>query len=1320
MLSTGVFAGDGDEEDGEKENVAAVAAVATTAKLFLSRPLPPQQPPASSTTSSTSFSLPDPSRLRPLPRDLRSWGVPAPISEAYAAKCGVSLLHEWQAAALREASAGNCFVFAAPTSGGKSLVAEVLLVRQLLRARAEAENEAARAAGGGGGGGGNNGGNNGGASSSSFRPRRCRAVVALPYAALVAEKARHLASVLGGPGGGFSVKGYWAGSNAETATTADGGRNGSSVGVGGRGAPFNASAPAGSPAALLGEDVAVLTPEKLNSCVSALAARGRLSEICCVVVDEAHTVSDPSRGPVLEVAVAKILHNHYVSVSSSSSSTRTQKRTSNPLLLRKKPDPRRLQVVAMSATAARLDRLASWIGGAALFVTDVRPVPLAEFVADASTGQVFKKMTVGTRGIGIEPVPFRVLQAPRAQRPAELPLPAAAARGDGMALTALVAEAVAAREPTLVFSGSRAKAENAARMLSVALPAMMTTGEATTTTTLPSEDNDDDDDEVAPGPRSSAAASAAAAAATREKKQRTLLRLRAAAVERLRRLTAGACCNPALERCLLAGVAWHHAGLSSGERAAVEAAFREGAVLALSATSTLAAGVNLPAARVIVRSLRQAGSSSPSCCSPLLLSRSQYLQMAGRAGRAGMAPRGEAFLLIDPAERRDAAALLAAPLPPVESRLVLASRVAGLRAEQQRRRKEREDEEKKEQEQQQQQFSRVAAPLLPPASSSGFVAASSAAVAAAVVAAGAATAGGGAGGGKGGGGEEEDPLERLLLEAVACGSVRSSEDAEALVECTLARAEEQEEEQEGEEEEEEEEGEGCSGEPKQQRQRRRRSGEKSKNSFSVSSSSSAVVSAAFEALRRLRERRLVSLRSGAAVVVKEEEEEEEEEGGGGACDSRGNNNNNNKPPFHHHHHHPPPPPPLLTLALLSPTTRGLAVAAACLPTSEGERLHDELEALFSSPVPLDSLIPLIFGVLPSGNSSFPAFTVRNWAAWERALARRLSARSLRAAAALGVTREHAAGRARLGVAAITSASASASSASSSSSSSSASLDERHHRFVAAAVAAALLEEEPPEAVSAKWESVVVSALGVDAAVAAAAEAAGIAGGEGKTSSAAAAPSASASAATSSSSAPTTLMAIPLGEFQRLQAEVSQRAALGAALASAAGWGHGAALLASVSDRAAASGGGGCRPELLPLLSELPPPLLDARAARALFDAGITDVAKVARAAEERLARAFLSRVRATLPPPKQQTRQQIGNNKRPLDSSASALPPTSEPGAVWSRWATRAARAAKEAAQRRVKQEERVREELARAAEAEGALHGVGTQATATTWTTMR
>ena len=90
------------------------------------------------------------------------------------------------------------------------------------------------------------------------------------------------------------------------------------------------------------------------------------------------------------------------------------------------------------------------------------------------------------------------------------------------------------------------------------------------------------------------------------------------------------------------GAAFHHAGCSPEHRSLVEDAFRDRLVKCVAATPTLAAGVNTPSRRVIVRDWRRydgdAGGMQP-------LSVLEVHQMMGRAGRPGMDPYGEALLL---------------------------------------------------------------------------------------------------------------------------------------------------------------------------------------------------------------------------------------------------------------------------------------------------------------------------------------------------------------------------------------------------------------------------------------------------------------------------------------------------------------------------------------------------------------------------------------------------------------------------------------------------------------------------------------------------
>ena len=90
------------------------------------------------------------------------------------------------------------------------------------------------------------------------------------------------------------------------------------------------------------------------------------------------------------------------------------------------------------------------------------------------------------------------------------------------------------------------------------------------------------------------------------------------------------------------GVAFHHAGLSDTQRKLVERNFKSSLLKCIIATPTLAAGINLPARRVIIRDVFrydvELGANTPI---PVL----EIKQMMDRAGRPKYDTMGEALLL---------------------------------------------------------------------------------------------------------------------------------------------------------------------------------------------------------------------------------------------------------------------------------------------------------------------------------------------------------------------------------------------------------------------------------------------------------------------------------------------------------------------------------------------------------------------------------------------------------------------------------------------------------------------------------------------------
>ncbi len=116
--------------------------------------------------------------------------------------------------------------------------------------------------------------------------------------------------------------------------------------------------------------------------------------------------------------------------------------------------------------------------------------------------------------------------------------------------------------------------------------------------------------------------------------------------------------TPAMIAPLYQGIAAHHAGVLPVIKTFVETLFQEGLIKLVFATETLAAGINMPARTTVISTLSKRTDSGHR-----LLTASEFLQMAGRAGRRGMDTVGYVVTLQTPFEGAHEAAFLATARP---------------------------------------------------------------------------------------------------------------------------------------------------------------------------------------------------------------------------------------------------------------------------------------------------------------------------------------------------------------------------------------------------------------------------------------------------------------------------------------------------------------------------------------------------------------------------------------------------------------------------------------------------------------------------------
>ncbi|KAB8299282.1 hypothetical protein EYC80_001362 [Monilinia laxa] len=468
-----------------------------------------------------------------------AYQLPNQLIENFTA-LGIKSIYPWQSECLLRSGAlagERNLVYTAPTGGGKSLVADVLMLKKIIQ-----------------------------------NPEK-KALLVLPYVALVQEKLRWLRKVVEGisketPSRESKWPSMWRDRGDEDTIRVTGFYGGSK-----------------SKSTWADMDIAVCTIEKANSLVNAAIDECSIGNLGVVVMDEIHFINDESRGYILELMATKLLSLE-----------------------------QDVQIVGMSATLDNANLLAKWLNNAKFYISNYRAVPVEEHLVfenaiyPASSSTTFYKtasqlnLQTGNNSTDSLPDPHRRIQTSQHK---ELSNPLL------NSVVALANETARSGYGVLVFCSSRLGCERDAIVISQVLPPP---------------------DAVNP----------------------TLMNRRYDLLNDLRNTSSGL--DHVLERTVPMD-----AGLTTEERELVAAAYDEGILKVMVATCSLAAGINLPARRVILHGARM-GSD--------LVGPSMLRQMRGRAGRKGKDEIGETYLCCQKSDLEAVAELLEAEIPSVESCLV--------------------------------------------------------------------------------------------------------------------------------------------------------------------------------------------------------------------------------------------------------------------------------------------------------------------------------------------------------------------------------------------------------------------------------------------------------------------------------------------------------------------------------------------------------------------------------------------------------------------------------------------------------------------------